>query len=259
MFTDFLSITPEEEAPTVPTIEMSNNMDTTIPALAGANTPLISSTIPTLMPSPSTTRASSAPAPLQQQAYALLAQRPPQSVFAFTDNLKDLLALTPIQHVAPTHPDKKWHALLTTTSVQLALENLKAYDLLSMPVLDPTTNLCLGFVDVVDLMGYLFYVCAQPVPSNDLSLLTLTRIFEIYSNEPVSKVIDFSKRNPLVSVMSSENLLGLLRSLKTVHGLSIHRFAVTHPGSSEIVQILSQSDIVRYIAKHISVLGMLDI
>jgi len=164
-----------------------------------------------------------------------------------------LLHQTPVERLHHVPPDKRWYVLNSDSSLREALEVMREYQLGGLPVRDVRTNRCMGFIDVLDLVGYLVSMC---LPAAELTLPALCQVFERFANTPISDVCDFSKRNPFVPIPVGQSVEGLLRSIKD-YPTPVHRVPLVSGDRQNplIVAIATQSDIAAYVAQHISVLG----
>jgi len=177
-----------------------------------------------------------------------------RSSFIYCDNMSDLLQMTRVGQLYPPSPAKTWYLADSTFSSQQVLEVLELYSISSLPVRDAYTHKCAGFIDVLDILAYLVSKCPQ---AETIGLTDIEKAFDQILSQPISNLCDFSKRNPFIPVPVNQTLYHLLVNMKKLHCTMVHRVPIVSldADNPQILSLLSQSDIISYIARHISVLG----
>jgi CBS domain-containing protein len=178
------------------------------------------------------------------------------SGFKYCDNLGELMEMTAVTRLYPPVPVKKWYIADSDLTVQEVLEVLELYHISSLPVRNVSTGKCAGFIDSLDILGYLISVCTPSVEAG-ATLTDLDKAFEKFCTKGISELCDFSKRNPFVPIPINQNLYYMLENIKRYATIAVHRVPIVSLDEQDpkIMALVSQSDIAAYLAKHISVLG----
>jgi len=124
-----------------------------------------------------------------------------------------------------------------TYTINDALKILAANAVLSAPVLNNETRMCTGMIDVLDMLGY---VLATPMDSPTWASEVIIRF-----NTPIYRAIDFSGRDPVISVSDTTNVAHVISKFFKV---GIHRVLVRN-STSNIIGILAQVDVLRFLQK----------
>jgi CBS domain-containing protein len=141
-------------------------------------------------------------------------------------------------------------------SVADALDKLKSNDIISMPILS-NDNKMLGFVDVLDLVAFLYNVSTRLMTTTDFGesrklstddVRILGRRAKDFRLSQVRDVIDFSKRNPFHSLNEDAPLSNAIELFKN----RIHRIAVMSAGKDQIVGVLTQLDVLKWLSDNSS-------
>jgi len=141
-------------------------------------------------------------------------------------------------------------SLSSTDSVATAMDTLAERGITGAPVWDNGKREFIGFVDTLDLtmfVSYVYYENFQRHP-HLYDPKELHRRFSL----PVTDVINASKRDPFWTVDADESVGFLLNNFLKA---GIHRVPVVSTG--HVIGIVSQSDVVRLIAKNKHLLGEL--
>lgn len=123
------------------------------------------------------------------------------------------------------------------------MDLLARHDLLSAPVLDPKTRRFLGFVDVLDITGYI--LASYNAHADDTNYLKKELL-----NEEVSHILNFSRCDDKVIIEETKSLKDLIHLFcapRFKHRL--HRVAVAAARASEdespvVTSVVSLSDVV---------------
>ncbi|KAL6049273.1 cell separation during budding [Balamuthia mandrillaris] len=182
------------------------------------------------------------------------------AAFSFCDKVADLLALVRVEDISPPTIDKRWFVFNSTTTVEDALRLLKEYHLTAIPVKDAVSDLCVGFIDTLDLVGYLVSLFSSTnEPLETFTITELNRLYERFCLEQIGRLVDLSQRNPFIPVPVGQNLSDTLSNLKQYASITVQRVPVVNTirevdrERKEIINIVSHSAILRMIASHITV------
>jgi len=122
-----------------------------------------------------------------------------------------------------------------TYPISEALKILFANGVLAAPVLNNENRLCTGIVDVLDLLGYVIGISFDaPTWASEIGIRFAT---------PIYRAIDFSGRDPLISVPDTTRLSDVLRNY---FSKGLHRVLVQNPNSN-ITGILSHVDVMKFL------------
>jgi len=133
--------------------------------------------------------------------------------------------------------------LKSTDSIQFSLQTLADGAITGAPVFDTHSNAFLGFVDVLDLAMFVATVFADNYKKHP-HLYDPKELGQRFSL-PVLEVINSSKRDPFLPVDINSSLAFIINNFLRY---GIHRVAVRQ--GDNFVGLASQSDVVRYLAKH---------
>jgi len=137
-----------------------------------------------------------------------------------------------------------------TDSVSEAIKVLVSNNISSAPVYDDRLNKFIGFIDMLDLVGYSltkFYG-----DKSDLTKKDKQRSAEEFLSTRIENLMNFSGRNAWNSVTQS---CPILLVMKLLSDPDIHRIAVTDDESDKVVAILTQSRIIKWLNDHHSQSG----
>jgi predicted transcriptional regulator len=134
-------------------------------------------------------------------------------------------------------------SLKSDEAITTALQILAQGQITGAPVIDINSQQYIGFVDVLDLAMFVANVFAENYKKHPhlYDPRELERVF----NLPVSQVINASNRDPFIPVDINESISYLINNFLK---FGVHRVPVQQKG--EIVNIVSQSDVVRFLHKH---------
>jgi len=140
-------------------------------------------------------------------------------------------------------PHRKLISLKSTDSIQFSLQTLADNAITGAPVFDANSNAFLGFVDVLDLAMFIATVFADNFKKHP-HLYDPKELGQRFSLS-VMEVINASKRDPFLPVDIDSSLAFIINNFLRY---GIHRVAIRQ--GDTIVGLASQSDVVRYLAKH---------
>lgn len=136
--------------------------------------------------------------------------------------------------------------LSSTATVAHALQTLAQHRILSAPVMDATTLHFIGLVDVLDIAGFLLHDVAKD--EADLNLIMFTGLPSL--NHPISNAINFSLLDRPVPIKENDSLLSVVRTMCNPKGsIKVHRLPV-FDDEGNIVNVISQSDVIAWYAKN---------
>jgi CBS domain-containing protein len=146
--------------------------------------------------------------------------------------------------------------------VTSACQMLVKHEISSAPVYDAASENYLGMLDFRDLVDYILIVCQNQGPDDNLFQNDPTQALEweiilqqSIAGRPISARLatDLSRKNPFYSVIPESSLRVAIDVMKS----GIHRLNVMNE-SSQIVGVLSQTDILRFIASKPEIMTVLD-
>jgi len=153
--------------------------------------------------------------------------------------------------------DKKKPLIWFDSEVDLrhVLNTLAENDILSAPVISHATGSLMGFVDVLDISGYVL----QAWNNHSINLTSDNWRERNYSRNEffdtkVKLLPNFSQMDQAVGIYRNETVAALLRLFCDPRGFSrLHRLAVLSE-DNKIINVVTQSDVITFIAKHVTLL-----
>eukprot|EP01132_Coremiostelium_polycephalum_P007396 gene7396-9088_t len=136
-------------------------------------------------------------------------------------------------------------------SVEELLMVLYNHSLSSVPVIDTEIGKgrVIGFVDTNDVLALLVKLCEKiESPDFDLRLLSIA-----FLHTTVSNIMDLSKKDEFTVVLEEQSLMEILK----LYAKGVHRVALLSV-FSDIEDIVSQSNVIRFLSDNLSVLGPLE-
>jgi len=157
-------------------------------------------------------------------------------------------------------PDSRVVFLKEDVSLNNAIKTLSEYKILSAPVqCNSTPSKYLGFVDMVDMLGYILQMYVEEyVLGSSGGMRTLNELQKLehrgkqLGGHCVRNCVDFSKRDPFSRVYKKAPVSSLLYVFH--NGSS--RAGVTN-AHGDLVGIVTQTDVIRFLAKNMDALGKL--
>jgi len=141
--------------------------------------------------------------------------------------------------------DHKIMMFKNADTIETAVKALSDHKLLSAPVFDENGQ-CLGFCDIRDIMQFII-TSVTSGGSGSVTADALKSAGKQVSSTRLKDVVNFSGQNPYIPVFEHQKLAEGAQFLRKPH---VHRAAIVN-GSFEVTGILSQSDIIRHVAKHL--------
>jgi len=133
-----------------------------------------------------------------------------------------------------------------------ALKTLTKHNILCAPVLDAKTNKYIGLIDMLDLVCFVVDIFKDLETSGDeTDFFSLLESGERFVTQDVKTIADISHRNPFVPVNETDTLLTVMR---LVGEKALHRVPVVD-AEGKVVNFLTQSALVDFLAKNVSKLG----
>jgi len=183
-------------------------------------------------------------------------------------SLEDLLERTNVLQVVPVSQDVV--TLPPNTTVGQAIKTLAAHRILSAPVeaspsdVSSTRKRYLGFIDMFDLLAYTLKMYTEDkgpsgakqlhVWCQDIHKLSIRG--QAFENHLVKDIVDLSRFDPFCSISTTAKLSQLLFLFQK----GIHRVAIMEEQKDSLPQIrniISQSDVISFLAKNINHFGKL--
>jgi len=154
--------------------------------------------------------------------------------------LRELLENTLLSSLLP---DRKIISIHAKESVATALERLTEANILSMPVWDDEKHHYKGMVDMEDLVA----LCMDTLNHEP----DLQRAGHKFEHMPVSKALNFSTSDVYMPTEKDVSLYYLIEVLTR----GIHRVPVVVETGGPVINIISQSSVVQFLAGHLDVLS----
>jgi len=123
-------------------------------------------------------------------------------------------------------------------------------NILCAPVLDKSTNSFLGLIDMIDIACFVVDIAKNTEKLGTDYIDFLSREEE-FKGRATSDVADLSKRNAMFPVQSGATLLDAVNKMASNH---VQRIPIVNK-DSQILNLLTQSAIIAYLAKHVDQLG----
>lgn len=140
----------------------------------------------------------------------------------------------------------------STTPLHVLLAVLKDNNILGAPVVDPVSKEIKGFVDVLDIAGYIIKEYRKH--SQSLFRTGETSGLDHFLTAPTGNVINFSNWNDPVVVLESTSVSQVIEALvNPSRHWRVHRVAVLNM-NNELVNVLSQWDILAFLHHNINTL-----
>ncbi|ELR17054.1 CBS domain containing protein, partial [Acanthamoeba castellanii str. Neff] len=135
------------------------------------------------------------------------------------------------------------------TKLSDALSILAQERMLSLPVQAKDSVDVIGFVDVLDVLTHIVRLCSEGKthPEADEAFENTIMMYQKgfnFASTPVSAIIDSSSRDPLVPVYGRGTLAQLIEE---AFSRGVHRVPVYNRASTVVTNIISQSDIIKFI------------
>jgi len=135
--------------------------------------------------------------------------------------------------------------LETTDKLQFALNVLIKKNFYCIPVFSKNEKAFVGFVDLVDIVTYIVSLFDEK--SEEFQNMEENR--KKYQDISLQTVMDLSKRNPIHKI--SENS-SLYEAMVMFENTSAHRLLVIRKNDADVVHILTQSNIITWLSKHLN-------
>jgi len=123
-------------------------------------------------------------------------------------------------------------------------------NILCAPVLDTSTNTFTGLIDMIDIACFVVDIALnnERLGSDYVDFLSRE---EAFKGRATSDVADLSKRNKLYPITVDSNLLDAVDKMASNH---VQRIPILNK-EGQIINLLTQSAVIDYLAKHVSQLG----
>jgi len=170
-------------------------------------------------------------------------------------SLPDLFKLVQVEEISSK---KTLVSINDRETVESALKIFLDRGISSAPVQNDE-NKCTGFVDLIDLVAFLWEVFQKGLQPQ-LTFEALSSTSSFFCGQSIGSLSDFSQRNPFVFVPFGSYAGGLMSAMRTEsikRSIPIHRVVVVETGKNEIVSIVSQRDLLEFIGRNISCLGLM--
>lgn len=126
------------------------------------------------------------------------------------------------------------------------------HNILCAPVLDPKSNQYVGLIDMLDLVTFVVDIYKQvEKEGEETDFFSLLESGERFVTQDIKTIADISHRNPFIPVNESDTLLTVV---KLAGEKGLHRVPVLN-AEGKVVNFLTQSALVDFLAKNVSKLG----
>eukprot|EP01137_Pigoraptor_chileana_P017136 Opistho-2@74761 len=145
----------------------------------------------------------------------------------------------------------------SNSNLGTAMKTLVSNEILSAPVWDEEQAKFLGSMDMFDLVS-IFVATFKEDELNKGNINALMEKHELFASTPIKHLIDFSLRNPFVTVETGTPLDSVVRRLAGTEQQWVRRVAVVEPkrvGATSLVSIVSQSGMIAYVSRNKSILA----
>eukprot|EP01087_Luapelamoeba_hula_P023235 TRINITY_DN8505_c0_g1_i1.p1 TRINITY_DN8505_c0_g1~~TRINITY_DN8505_c0_g1_i1.p1 ORF type:complete len:312 (-),score=67.32 TRINITY_DN8505_c0_g1_i1:126-1061(-) len=140
----------------------------------------------------------------------------------------------------------------STTTAANALKVLVKHNILCAPIYDAEKNAYIGLVDMLDLVTFIVSIFKELETQGEVTdFFSVLESGEKFVTQEVKTISDLSHRNPFVPVRSDANLRAVL---KLFGEIGFHRLPVIND-EGQVVNFLTQSAVVEYLATHLPHLG----
>lgn len=162
----------------------------------------------------------------------------------------DTLLLKPIEEIVPKA--QKLITIDSTVSVFEALELLSSKNIYSAPVKDKDNGSYYGFLDLVDVVVFLVQIIEEKSQGQN-EFKDFVDIVKNFNLDNAKNIADLSSSNPLVPLRGKDNLG---EALKIFESTGTHRIPILkEEGVAEISNVLTQVDVIAYLASNIKNMG----
>jgi len=140
--------------------------------------------------------------------------------------------------------------------VPAAFRVLAQNNIYSAPAQDPASGEIVGFLDLVDVVTCILQIFSDQQKKKNLQsgqhadFYKLLQEVEQFDLQNTAKVVDLSKRNPLVPVAPSTSVLEVMEIFVRT---GVHRVPLME--NKKVLNVLTQSTVVSYLSSHIHELG----
>jgi len=149
-------------------------------------------------------------------------------------------------------PAVKIVSIPSTTTAADALKILVKNNILSAPILDVEKNAYIGLIDMLDLVTFVVMIYKDLEAKGEVSdFFSVLESGERFVTQEVKTIADLSHRNPFIPVRNNGSLRGVLRLFGD---MGFHRLPVIDE-SGKVVNFLTQSAVVQYLASNLNKLG----
>mmetsp|Transcript_24448 Transcript_24448/g.34270 ORF Transcript_24448/g.34270 Transcript_24448/m.34270 type:complete len:334 (+) Transcript_24448:57-1058(+) len=166
-------------------------------------------------------------------------ENPPKQI----NSAVDLFRYTHVAELLPGSHDQKIILVNKDDPATDAFKKISEHKILSVPVYDPSKQVFIGFIDVLDMVHYVIETAEAADLRTFSQLLTSSQQLE---KESCGEIVDVSGRNPYYPI--DENAY-LSVAVKMLVDQKAHRLPVVD-SRGNLITILTQSHVVRLIWNH---------
>lgn len=159
-----------------------------------------------------------------------------------------LLSQVQVQDIAP--PAGPVVVVDSHDSLAKTFLTMVGNNILCAPVLDKSTNTFFGLIDMIDIACFVVDIAknSDKLGSDYVDFMSKE---EEFKGRATSDVADLSKRNKMYPVSASATLLEAVNKMATNH---VQRIPIVNK-DNHITNLLTQSAVIEYLAKHVDQLG----
>jgi len=162
------------------------------------------------------------------------------------------LLSTPLNTLVPKN--QKLITIDSNTNVADALQILSTNNIYSAPVKDSSKGTYFGFLDLADVVVFLITAIEEKTTIVEGSEGFMQAISKL-SIDSAKNIADFSSTNPMLPLRGQDTLL---EAFKLFESTGTHRIPLLKDGDSnaaDISAVVTQIDVLRFIASHLGSLG----
>jgi len=145
-------------------------------------------------------------------------------------------------------PQRDIYWVTSSCPIETAVDILSQKNILSLPVLDESKTKVIGIVDVLDIATFVVAKFPQLEAITPETLKTLEYNGVNFGKTPLSQIVD---SKPLRFFVKIEDPLS---KLLDILAQGTHRIPIVNQEGSQVLNFISQSDVVRFFAEHLYLL-----
>jgi len=158
-------------------------------------------------------------------------------------------------------PEREIVCVSPNANVDTALKTLQSKRVLSFPVVDFVSRVCVGVLDVLDIAAFVAASVNIPFSASPPELQAF--LFNLFSSTSIQQVLEFSiARGPRsldssFTEMKPVTIDTSITKLMELFSFGVHRLPIIN-AEQKIINFISQMDLLRFLAENIFLLGNQD-